>query len=596
MSEQNNGHRSHSSEDPFAPEVIDDTIAVSLRHDAPLTPTAVLVRRLADAYTLPPEAHAILARSRAALARRAEALAAGTLQTEGEPVIVTDSRPVATRFGTRPLQPPRHRISGFAAAWRTMAAVLVVALLGAGFFALFHTRPRPGMASCGPVIEPTPVPTQSPNVHIFGSPHDESIVTSGENAYVGTDKGSIYAFSAASCSPLWQRQLASKMIKVYGVADGVVFANDTYEPSPLYALSATTGKVLWQFSPPGAIGLWVLVQDGVVYAEGESAASVSAVGAPATRQYTLTALQAKDGHVLWQEAPSPLLSQSELLGTGPGVVYIRQAVDNVSGELTSSAVSALDAGTGRVLWTATLVASDGTVERPPVVTSGIVYVQTSRGAVYALEANTGIQRWYIAGAAPQYPTGSYGIVAPAVANGLVYATGLEGVTAYRVTDGSVAWHYQPQTMTQGLTPSVPVLVSGVIYVTVGNRVETVALRASSGAVLWKRQGFNPPDFGPVLVDDSLLIVNGPIIVNDPYYPNDSEGGTAVYALKMTDGSQAWQASYTPSGRYYSEDIAAETLGSGAHGSGVLYIGSGDGVVHAVRMSDGHQLWRYQVTR
>ena len=152
MSDWNIGHGGTSFEDPFAPEVVEDTIAASLGPDAPLTPTAVLVRNLADAYTLPPAADALLARSHATLSRHAEALAAGTLETEGERAISANSRPVATSFSTRPRQPASRRISPSATAWRTAAAVLSVALLGAGFFALLHGMPRPE-------VHPTPTAT-----------------------------------------------------------------------------------------------------------------------------------------------------------------------------------------------------------------------------------------------------------------------------------------------------------------------------------------------------------------------------------------------------------------------------------------------------
>ena len=82
-----------------------------------------------------------------------------------------------------------------------------------------------------------------------------------------------------------------------------------------------TGKMLWQFSLPGALGFRVLVQDGMVFTDGESS----------SHQHTLTALRASDGQVLWQDAPSPPLQLPELLGTGPGVVYIRHAVGNSPG-------------------------------------------------------------------------------------------------------------------------------------------------------------------------------------------------------------------------------------------------------------------------
>lgn len=154
MSDWNTEHGGTSFEDPFAPEMVEDTIAASLGRDAPLSPTEVLVRHLADAYTRPSEADAILARSRAALSHHAEALAARTLETEGERVIWANSRPVATSFSTWPPQPPPRWISPFATAWRTAAAVLIVALLGAGFFALLHGMPRPD-------LHPTPTATLS---------------------------------------------------------------------------------------------------------------------------------------------------------------------------------------------------------------------------------------------------------------------------------------------------------------------------------------------------------------------------------------------------------------------------------------------------
>jgi hypothetical protein len=97
MSDRNTGTGdNYFPEDPFAPEVVEDTIAASGRRDAPATPSLVLVGRLADAYALPPAADAVLARSRATLARRAEALGRGTLQTEGERATSPASRPVAT--------------------------------------------------------------------------------------------------------------------------------------------------------------------------------------------------------------------------------------------------------------------------------------------------------------------------------------------------------------------------------------------------------------------------------------------------------------------------------------------------------------------
>ena len=115
------------------------------------------------------------------------------------------------------------------------------------------------------------------------------------------------------------------------------------------------------------------------------------------------------------------------------------------------------------MWTATLTASDGAAASAPVETSGVLCVQTSRGAVYGLQPSTGIQLWHSAAPGIQIPVGGpYGIIAPAAANGQVYATGVDGVTAYQAIDGRVAWHYQ--SFYNGPFRLVPVLVGGVICV------------------------------------------------------------------------------------------------------------------------------------
>src|SRR5260370_937030 len=54
MSDLNAWNGGYHADDPFAPDVVEDFIARSLRADAPEKPTAVLVRSLADAYAQPP--------------------------------------------------------------------------------------------------------------------------------------------------------------------------------------------------------------------------------------------------------------------------------------------------------------------------------------------------------------------------------------------------------------------------------------------------------------------------------------------------------------------------------------------------------------
>src|SRR5215469_9505663 len=54
--------------------------------------------------------------------------------------------------------------------------------------------------------------------------HNESIITGGNVAYVGSDNGRVYAFNATSGKVLWQRLLGGTVI-IYTVSSGVVYAS-----------------------------------------------------------------------------------------------------------------------------------------------------------------------------------------------------------------------------------------------------------------------------------------------------------------------------------------------------------------------------------
>lgn len=121
------------NDDPFAPERVDEATAARLEAHEPLRDADTrLVVALARSHALPPEAEASLARVRAR-------------------VWETRARPAATRNRSRErimrrgalVSLPHAPVRGgnwLSAAMRAGAAVLVVALLGGGFFAVLHGR------------------------------------------------------------------------------------------------------------------------------------------------------------------------------------------------------------------------------------------------------------------------------------------------------------------------------------------------------------------------------------------------------------------------------------------------------------------------
>ncbi|HEX9414677.1 MAG TPA: hypothetical protein VF916_14320 [Ktedonobacterales bacterium] len=260
MSDMNAWNGGNHADDPFAPEVVEGSIAGSLRPDVPATPTAVLVRSLAAAYALPPAADAALARSRATLARRAEALNTGGHQMNSSD---TDTWPAPTRSTTRPPQPPRRRLSPFELFLRSAAAVLVVALLGAGFYALLQgmqshgTRPQPTPTHTpiSATATPTAIPPQPP------APAGVYVTMQGTLLRIDPSTGAVeHTYPLALSSQAYVGTLV--------VANGVIYVTYQSTVSPresgVVAVSATSGAQLWRATTPDALTQLSLA-DGVLY-------------------------------------------------------------------------------------------------------------------------------------------------------------------------------------------------------------------------------------------------------------------------------------------------------------------------------------------
>jgi outer membrane protein assembly factor BamB len=403
--------------------------------------------------------------------------------------------------------------------------------------------------------------------------HNESITTGGNVAYVGSDNGRAYAFNATTGKVLWQHLLGGTVI-LYTVSSGVVYASA--QPGSgatsssgyiggVYALSAATGKVLWQFHQTTVDIVTVVASGSLVVAD------TAADG----NQSTVIALSSAGGHLLWQRTVTSYFPV--LLGISNGIVYTRQQA-SVGNPGAASTFSALDLTTGNPLWQLTISGTDGVAGGLPIESNGILYLETGNGGLYALQATGGAILWHIAGSFRPGPPVSPIYLEPILANGLLYAGGSEAVTAYRPSDGSVVWRYRNTITGPIFGPFLPqpVLVSGVLYVAMASDV--IALRAVDGSLLWQVRAEGASE-GPMLVGNGVLISNG----------------QTVYALRMSDGSKVWQAPYVQTGGRIIGPVGnAEAIGTGGTGY-VVYLGSDDGIVHALDAATSHQLWQYVIT-
>lgn len=525
--------------DPFTPNVIDDAIDASLRPGAPASRTATLVRTLDDLYALPPAADAVLARGRATLARRAAALESGQ-SAAGRPRLVSSdlssSWPTVAPSATQPQRPPRRRVSPLEAVLRTAAAVIVIGLLGAGFFALLrqtqrlgaHPTPTATRAPTSPTAtpgmpSPTAIPAQPP------APAGAYITAPGMVFRLNPSTGAVqrrYPYTAASNSSS-QTYIASPV-----VANGAVYFTyrDTASPfdSGVVALSATSGAALWHTTTAAQLTQLTLA-NGVLF---------GGTAGTGTGSDTFYALRASDGGILWTFQTATLRANAVVTG---GVVYLADQPQDP----THQHVHALRASDGSPLWDDPLPQACGimasvAVDRGMVFASCAINVQTGQGGngtVYALRASDGHMVWQVTANGQPYALAagaglvyselggknasgarvesltaldeSSGAVSWQVANGYgpefdgttVYAQGTSGsgitapastnLAAFSAAHGTLLWTFDESNQR---IESVPVITGGVVYQILNQQV--VAISAASGTVLWRSPSLGDESYTP----------------------------------------------------------------------------------------------------
>jgi len=216
-------------------------------------------------------------------------------------------------------------------------------------------------------------------------------------------------------------------------------------------------------------------------------------------------------------------------------------------------VYALNASSGSEIWSH---ATNGEVRSSPSISGGMVYVGSMDNKVYALNALNGSLVW-------SFTTGNYVDSSPIVVNGVVYVGSLDGkVYALNADNGTVVWSYT----TGNAVVSSPAISGGIVYV--GSMDHKVyALSATNGSMVWSYTTgggvYSPP-----------AVVGGMVYVGSWDY--------SIYALNAFNGSKAW--SYATGN--YSNSCPAVAYGT-------VYSASKDGNVYALNASSGSKIWSYK---
>jgi outer membrane protein assembly factor BamB len=274
---------------------------------------------------------------------------------------------------------------------------------------------------------------------------------------------------------------------------------------------------------------------------------------------------------------------------------------------------------GGIAWR---VPTGGAIRSTPVVAGGVLYVGSSDGVLYALDAATGHERW-------RFDAGSSISSSPAVANGLVYVGTRDArCLALRAANGTLAWtaplgpdrpmgrgyetvdvyvssptpyenlvligggdgamhaldattgHVRWSAMTEGRVRSSAAVSGGVAYF--GSYDGCLyAVDARTGARRWRFEtlghGLRSEDFGY----DRTCIVSSPAVMGDGVFVGARDG--LLYGVGAADGALRWKVDHQP----------FWVISSPALMNGKVYAGSSDGrYVAAVDAVTGKEVWSF----
>lgn len=331
------------------------------------------------------------------------------------------------------------------------------------------------------------------------------------------DTERLYAIDAAIGSTRWSVTITpdgSPQMPFAGF--GRVYLNDF---KAARAFQADTGVAVWTQSAPPT-GTTPAGFNGMVIAAGGNG--------------IFLARTADTGSLVWQSAPIANFNPSR------GAIATVGGISRVSfGGCCSDNVYALDAATGASLWQTHLGSAGGVVTAPAVDASrGLVYVASSDGQVYALDAVNGHIVWFFFAGAALAGT-------PRVFNGTVYV-GSDGGTFYALdaSTGRLIWFATLGTRLQ----ATPIVANGLVYFSDFDTGTVYALNATNGGPpIWT---FHPTFKSVTRV--GLTIANGllyeAVFTILPSQPDH----VSVYAITATTGAYTWRWDGLSNGNFFGD--------------------------------------------
>lgn len=387
---------------------------------------------------------------------------------------------------------------------------------------------------------------------------------------------------------LWTFKTAGRVVGSPTVHAGAVYVGSS--DGRLHALDARSGQLRWDFRTGGAVDSTPAVADGLVLfgsRDGRFYALDAATGTEkwrfatgGERRFTAPGIHGATPKMERMPDPFDVFLSSPVVGGGK--VYFG------SGD---GGVYALDVASGKLLWRH---ATGDVVHASPALADGRIYIGSWDRVFYALDAETGKVHWTFTTGADPAIHNQEGIASSAcVGQGMVYFGCRDGhFYALDAATGQERWRHDNK---KGWVIASPALQDGRVVFPTSDGTRFKALDARTGALLLSLENRAVSFSSPALAGRMAFYGT-----SDGWLHGVDLGAGRETAAFQTEGNRANGPLWLDADRRMKADLYPEAtldgmivglhrmfslgsiLASPALAEGVLFVGSTDGRVYAIR--------------
>jgi outer membrane protein assembly factor BamB len=331
------------------------------------------------------------------------------------------------------------------------------------------------------------------------------------------------------------------------ISDGVVYINCV--GGNVYAVNTSSGQENWNFKREKWGGSSSIVSNGVVYVGGFD-------------NY-IYAIDTKGGLERWRFKTSNAIYSSPVISDGlvyvgsyDGYFYAIDIKTGVEKWKFATEGSKIPIPTEKEIGYA-IIGSLGAIVSSPAISDGVVYFGSFDDYLYALDVNTGQEKW-------RYKTGGGIGSSPSISSGIVLFGSSDGYLYALDNDGQLKWKFNTQINAAFSSPYVSsaAIANGIAYITStdtsdkGENNHLFAIDIKTGEMKWKTK-------------TSLARYTSPTVSNDVVYFGDENG--SVFSINGDTGQVEWQ--FNVESAVTSDVVIVDNL---------LYFCSKDGYLYSLR--------------